>query len=1446
MLKPKKMSNLFEEKLGNPIKLSDNIFEQRLGNAASYHERPGSSYRAGLFETETNELIDKSNAANSFWGMTKNAVKSSPKAVWNILTQNPAKTAASYAGGVADFGSNVVKIAGKIYNHTLAPFLGQSEFAKNIDNMPKYGTAFNEYIGNISEIQKNLQAGFEMGTAYATGEAVVGAAAGAAKTLPWVTKLATKYPKVSKLAFNSITRETAADLLGGQLVLDPGASSKERLEQAKWDILFGVPVTVSLKGMGRVFNKWRFRKAVEENLIPKAADDVPTTADVLSQPQVMPEKIEPMKVAEKLKQYSDETIEYKSRVIKEKDANGNAIKAYTEVDPKTGKATIVYDKSLDRIGNERTRSLIIGHEQGHVLSTRLSGVNEDLMPKIADYEGNMVPVDRALSDFAYTQKRTVKAIADDIKLELDNFGTKGNYSENFANVVAMAENAPDVVAKEAPTTWALLNYTPKNKTIKSVVTEADVAARADTTIKSTADDVKPAKQAEVKAGEVDDVAPTQADLIQEAKKYKSAEEFVKAQGTSVYHGSDKLFTTTDDIKFGDDFFYTLKRTDGELKEIAENVTADSYYSYDDLAKMPANAFGENVSEFVVKFKNPKIIDAKGKSWLDLTDGSMSDWTAKIVDQAKKSGGKYDGIIIKNIEEGFSSKGTLGASAGLVDDYIVLDKSALQTKSQLTDIWNKANQAKREVTTKFASTGLDTGKRIEGKSSFNPNTMNAPDDVEIMFGKLDAANKNFSGQRISKSNQDLKDMAHLLNVDPDELAKMAPGTVATGEVNVAVRQAILNKVDELNKWIQARLSRISAGKLTKEEAEYLKDQMTLLTSMQQAAAGLRSEASHSLRSWGVKLTPEQFASTQELAQMMAKLGFGDEAADLVTLSRKVAKEGSLTKFQKVGQGLLSTWYSSILSGPATHARNILSASGNIVTEFGNAIASPKRWKELPGMFSALIDGARNVVPAGKKAWAEGVDKLMMSQSGKLKPKTFTGKFEKFGNVVESVGRMLAVEDEVLSQIASKVEKSALRSWDNQIDDAVAEAMSHAFGESTLFHGTPKGKFWQGLVKGANSFTNTVPVAKIILPFTKIVGNVMDRSFDYLPFTSLFRLNKNFIASQVDDIVIKYALPDSAREIIAKRLFMQQVGRATTGLAVSAATIPLVAAGRISGAGPSNYSQRLQLEKTGWRRFSIKVGDTWVPYYYLGPLSGIFAFAGAIADAKEYNKSEEANLVDIAIKGVQGFAQAQLKASFLTGVADILDVLNDTKNGSLYLNRLAANLTPIPAAYSQTIDIGSSIIGKMTGDKSWQQQYETRHYADMIRQKLGLTGEMLGMDPLLPRRDQFGDPILADLIYGITPKKQTLTKLDKILIANDIIIARPTPNRKYSIPYSKEKRALTAKEYDKYLRVSGQNIYDQLQKRASMYERMTAEQIKKDVEKVVNKEREQVRLAILRNR
>ena len=166
---------------------------------------------------------------------------------------------------------------------------------------------------------------------------------------------------------------------------------------------------------------------------------------------------------------------------------------------------------------------------------------------------------------------------------------------------------------------------------------------------------------------------TTEDLVQQAKKYKSAEEFVKAQGTPVYHSSKT------DIK--------------EFKDIPANGSRyygkGTYFSKDlDRTK----EFGDKVIEANMQLKNPyrqgddynptmqkeiiKIFGKKqgqqiidNKTLLNSTTVN-ADLLTKIYE---KSG--YDGVIARN---------------GL-DIAIFNPKETIKTKSQLIDIWNKANK-----------------------------------------------------------------------------------------------------------------------------------------------------------------------------------------------------------------------------------------------------------------------------------------------------------------------------------------------------------------------------------------------------------------------------------------------------------------------------------------------------------------------------------------------------------------------------------------------------------------------------------------------------------------------------------------------------------------------------------------------------------------------------------
>ena len=182
-------------------------------------------------------------------------------------------------------------------------------------------------------------------------------------------------------------------------------------------------------------------------------------------------------------------------------------------------------------------------------------------------------------------------------------------------------------------------------------------------------------------------------LVQAAKKYKSAEDFVKAK-TNAFHGSDteiKQFDTkflgknTESKGAKDTFFFTsskemadeygrgsfLKKKVGELG----NITPEQR------PQLLAEAKGKaKINEVSLDYKNPKIITKRGL----LKDNQV----AKDIQKAKEQG--YDAIIYKDVIDP-----VLGDSEKFIrgDITAVFDSKNIKTKSQLTDIWNKAQQSK---------------------------------------------------------------------------------------------------------------------------------------------------------------------------------------------------------------------------------------------------------------------------------------------------------------------------------------------------------------------------------------------------------------------------------------------------------------------------------------------------------------------------------------------------------------------------------------------------------------------------------------------------------------------------------------------------------------------------------------------------------------------------------
>lgn len=149
-------------------------------------------------------------------------------------------------------------------------------------------------------------------------------------------------------------------------------------------------------------------------------------------------------------------------------------------------------------------------------------------------------------------------------------------------------------------------------------------------------------------------------LIQEAKKYKTAEEFVKKQPI-VYHGSKVPLKSFSNKKGG--VYFT-----------------EEYADATGFAGSP-----DNVYEGYLNFKKPLEIDAKGAKW-DKLNTKYGKSTQEVISNAQKDG--YDGVVFKNIVDNAMDTAGIGESTIY---YAYKPKDAFLNESQLIDIFNKANK-----------------------------------------------------------------------------------------------------------------------------------------------------------------------------------------------------------------------------------------------------------------------------------------------------------------------------------------------------------------------------------------------------------------------------------------------------------------------------------------------------------------------------------------------------------------------------------------------------------------------------------------------------------------------------------------------------------------------------------------------------------------------------------
>jgi hypothetical protein len=648
-----------------------------------------------------------------------------------------------------------------------------------------------------------------------------------------------------------------------------------------------------------------------------------------------------------------------------------------------------------------------------------------------------------------------------------------------------------------------------------------------------------------------------------------------------------------------------------------------------------------------------------------------------------------------------------------------------------------------------------------------------------------------------------------------------------DVQLAMRRLWASSAEKLMEAAKA-----FEGSTTAENALAFRRMVLVHKMIQEQVLAVRTETARALQQWSIpagavakdKIDAINKAiadgggldATVEMARQFAAIS--DRVAldprNMAKLDNVVEETAGAKTLQAVQEGWKAV---SLMSGVKTHFRNIISNTGMIYS----AIAERAVAARLAGLIDeptevAVGEASRfatGVIHNLGDAWRDAVEtfrtgnmKLGESQveSGnralaitQLNPKTSIGaavqklaaaptsfvfgalqasdQFFKTlnysGEIYAQAWRKAVKEGTAQGKTIEEIKERALELMNAPSRDikdaATAQAAKATFTEDP-------GKITKWLMQGREK----IPGAHFVVPFLMTPGNIFRTSMLSTPLAPLMSRYKEAIAK------------GGAEATLART-------RMGIGSSVMLTTMDLALNDKISGGGPDPQSSEYKtLIRTGWRPYSVKIGDKWVSYRGLEPFTTVIGMGADIGESikKMDNASGDtsdtfAALSDMAASMIFGVGQNMLERSYLTGMADLIDAVrqSDTK-GPQWFEKFVSSF--VPRILLDARQVTDPTI------------YDARTLIDSIKQKIpGMQGD------LVQRRDEWGRGLKMDsglgraydIISPLTVTKSNPEPIDKVLLEQGLSLG--IRNREISVEGVRINISNRADVHNRFLQLRG---------------------------------------------
>lgn len=556
------------------------------------------------------------------------------------------------------------------------------------------------------------------------------------------------------------------------------------------------------------------------------------------------------------------------------------------------------------------------------------------------------------------------------------------------------------------------------------------------------------------------------------------------------------------------------------------------------------------------------------------------------------------------------------------------------------------------------------KTPDGKTYMNHNRINTTEDIHKVI-------QNLADTAEPTPRMSLDDMSQASKAEYKQVSDLLGREVNrpfTASEAVAAREIMTSSADGL-----AKLAKKAVDPLASPEDMFAFRRATEVhRSIQEVVLAGRKATAQSLKSWDISSASSKMRSKQ-ISELMETRG--DDVKKLAKMVDDIANNGgnvsatiNKSMMEKWNDAYYQVWINGLLSSPATHVANVMSNVGT------SMLAIPERYitagydamrgaggesliqanARAAGFFSGLKDGfslmagktKNEAIELGSKM-DKPVDDISAAAWGK-QPDSVMGKgLDYLGKFIGMPGWALEKGDLFFKGInyrmmlQEKASGQALeegltgKAFRERVADLVTNPTEPLPDVASDFarYQTFQNKTGP-IAESIGRVIRAIPGGEFLMPFVRTPANILSYGFERTP-----------LALSMGKVREAIKAGGSQRA--------EALARMSAGSLLMAGVAPLALDGKVTGAGPANYKERRALEETGWKPYSVKVGENYVSYERLEPLSTLIGYSADVSSIMGQIGEDESG--ELIAAGLAAMSRNLTNKTFLSGVTQFVDVV-----------------------------------------------------------------------------------------------------------------------------------------------------------------------------------------------